>query len=53
MTLAVSDDGVGAESVEGGFGLVGLRERAGLVGGTVNIKTAAGSGFAVEVRVPT
>lgn len=53
VVLAVSDDGVGAVATEGGFGLVGLRERAQLVGGTVTIRTAVGRGFAVEVRVPT
>lgn len=53
VSLRVSDDGVGAVKPDGGFGLIGMRERAALVGGTVDIQTAAGRGFAVEVRVPT
>lgn len=53
VSLEIADDGVGAVKAEGGFGLVGLRERAELVGGAVTIKTAAGRGFVVEVRIPT
>lgn len=52
VTLTVADDGVGAVSTDGGFGLVGMRERAHLVGGTVDIATAPGRGFTIEVRVP-
>ncbi|MBA3459331.1 MAG: sensor histidine kinase [Deltaproteobacteria bacterium] len=53
VSLEVADDGVGAIATDGGFGLLGLRERAALVGGNVQIQTSAGTGFAVEVRVPT
>ena len=53
VALVVADDGVGATSTDGGFGLVGLRERAMLVGGTVDIATAPGRGFTLEVHVPT
>ena len=53
MSLTVTDDGVGAVSTDGGFGLIGLRERALLVGGTVEITTAPGRGFTLEVAVPT
>jgi signal transduction histidine kinase len=53
VTLEIADDGVGAVSPDGGFGLVGLRERALLVDGSVEIRTSPGRGFAVEVRVPT
>lgn len=52
VTLTIADDGVGAVSTDGGFGLVGMRERAHLVGGTVDIATAPGRGFTIEVRVP-
>ena len=52
VALRVEDDGVGSERAEGGFGLVGLRERADLVGGSVAIKTGRGQGFALELRVP-
>jgi signal transduction histidine kinase len=53
VALAIADDGVGAVSTDGGFGLVGLRERAALVGGSVEIATGPGRGFTLEVRVPT
>jgi signal transduction histidine kinase len=53
VVLVVADDGVGAVSTDGGFGLVGLRERALLVGGSVDIATAPGRGFALEVCIPT
>lgn len=56
VKLVVQDDGVGATNgttVEDGFGIVGIRERAQLVGGTMTITTSSGHGFAVAVRVPT
>ncbi|MFT3697379.1 MAG: sensor histidine kinase [Kofleriaceae bacterium] len=53
VSIAVSDDGVGTTSTDGGFGLVGLRERAHLVGGTVDIATSPGRGFTLELRIPT
>ena len=53
VSLEVVDDGVGAVMTEGGFGIVGLRERATLIGGTLSTKTSVGHGFTVEVRVPT
>jgi signal transduction histidine kinase len=53
VVLVVADDGVGALSTDGGFGLVGLRERALLVGGSVEIATAPGRGFTLEVSIPT
>ncbi len=50
--LYVTDDGIGASQTEGGFGLLGLRERVQLVGGRVQIRTAVGSGFTIELEVP-
>lgn len=53
--LSVSDDGPGAppDAVnQNGFGLLGLRERAQLLGGAVRIRTAPGQGFNLEVEVP-
>jgi signal transduction histidine kinase len=52
-TLVVRDDGVGAEDTGGGFGLVGVRERAALLGGTVEVVTEPGRGLELRVRVPT
>ena len=53
VSLEVVDDGVGAVMTEGGFGIIGLRERAALVNGTLSTKTSVGHGFTIEVRVPT
>jgi signal transduction histidine kinase len=53
VALDVVDNGIGTEKAEGGFGLVGLRERVQLVGGSVRVTTSPGHGLALEVRVPT
>lgn len=56
VRLSVRDDGLGASPslgrTGGGFGLLGLRERVQLLGGEVEISTAQGQGFALEVVVP-
>ncbi len=50
----VRDDGVGFEagSATGGFGLLGLRERAMLAGGELEVRTAPGAGTLVRFVVP-
>ncbi|MCA9513478.1 MAG: PAS domain S-box protein [Myxococcales bacterium] len=51
--LRVEDDGVGLPSVlEGGLGLLGARERAGELGGSVTFAMAAGGGTAATVVIP-
>lgn len=57
--LIVEDDGrgfdpEGVETEEGGrgMGLVGMRERAGLVGGTVEVESKPGDGTTIFVRIP-
>ena len=52
LHVRVSDDGVGGASVEGGSGLLGLRDRAAAVGGELRIESPAGEGTAVTVRLP-
>lgn len=52
VRLTVADDGTGATQTSEGFGLIGLRERAQLLGGTVAVRTAPGEGFTLEVEVP-
>ncbi len=52
VRLEVKDDGIGVETVSEGFGLMGLKERATHLGGTVFLKAINGQGFAFEVRVP-
>ncbi len=50
--LEVRDDGRGAARTDGGFGLVGLRERVHLLGGTLRVETAPGRGLRLGVEVP-
>lgn len=48
----IQDDGVGAENIEGGFGILGIRERVNMLNGKVDIVTAPGSGFRLDISVP-
>ena len=56
LTLSVEDDGRGfdlrelPESV--GLGVVGMRERAELIGGTLEIRSRPGEGTRVHLKVP-
>ncbi len=56
LRLVVSDSGRGfdADAVlgNGGLGLVSMRERLHLVGGTMSIRSTPGEGTCVEVQVP-
>jgi PAS domain S-box-containing protein len=58
VSLIVEDDGVGFDFAEmdgerRGFGLLGMQERAALVGATVQIESAPGEGTTIFVRTPT
>ncbi|MFB9993792.1 sensor histidine kinase [Deinococcus oregonensis] len=53
LALTVTDDGVGTTSPSGGFGLLGMRERVGALGGNLHVETAPGYGLTVHVTVPT
>jgi PAS domain S-box-containing protein len=57
VVLTVHDNGRGFESggarKPGSFGLVGLRERAYLVGGDVAVRSSPGQGTTVELKIPT
>jgi two-component system sensor histidine kinase DegS len=60
LALSVIDDGVGFElpprpdllTRAGHFGLLGMRERATLLGGSFRVHTAPGKGTRVTVRLP-
>jgi PAS domain S-box-containing protein len=58
VLLTVEDNGVGfepdhADAKPGGFGLLGMHERAALVGATLQIESTAGGGTTVLLRLPT
>ncbi len=53
VRIEVTDDGVGAADPAGGHGLVGMRERAALYGGTVEAASVNGTGFAVRAVLPS
>ncbi|WCM24788.1 PAS domain-containing sensor histidine kinase [Paraburkholderia bryophila] len=54
--VRIADNGHGANDstarAEKSFGLLGIRERAHMLGGAVDIHTAGGKGFALTVRFP-
>jgi signal transduction histidine kinase len=57
VTIDVVDDGVGSPVVAGtghghGHGLVGMRERVALFGGSLTVGPLAGGGFGVHARLP-
>ena len=52
VRLRVSDNGVGSGKSEGGFGLLGVRERVLLLNGEVRIRRNEGGGFVLEVELP-
>jgi signal transduction histidine kinase len=52
IKLNISDNGKGSETPDGGFGLIGMKERIRLINGNFEIKTAKGCGFSIIVSVP-
>ena len=59
VTLDVDDDGVGfdgrapaAGPDDGGFGLIGMRERVEAAGGELTIESMPGQGTTIAVSVP-
>jgi signal transduction histidine kinase len=51
LLIEVLDRGRGGDPA-GGFGLAGMRERVGELGGELTVGARAGGGFAVRVRLP-
>jgi signal transduction histidine kinase len=57
VVMIIEDDGIGfepenKENRNKGLGLIGMHERAALVGGILEIESAPGSGTTIFVRVP-
>jgi PAS domain S-box-containing protein len=56
LTIRIRDDGIGfatdAPRVSSSRGLLGMRERTYLLGGSLEVESAPGRGTAIEVRLP-
>jgi signal transduction histidine kinase len=53
VALTVKDDGAGAERIEPrGHGLMGMRERARLLGGRLEVHSRPGQGTTITARLP-
>jgi signal transduction histidine kinase len=52
LTLTISDNGRGFRRTAGSLGLLGMEERARLIGAVLSIGSAPGSGTAVTVTLP-
>ena len=60
VRLAINDDGIGFDpnhhparrKGKGGLGLLGMRERATYVGGTLIVKSALGKGTTIQTQIP-
>lgn len=58
--LSIQDDGIGFNPARraggrrgiGGLGLLGMRERATYLGGTLTVESATGGGTEIDVRIP-
>jgi signal transduction histidine kinase len=52
LSIDARDDGVGADNVTFGNGLLGLRERVQQAGGTFEVTSTRGRGFSLHVTLP-
>ena len=57
VSLIVEDDGIGFDTAarlgsRQRFGLVGMRERATLLGGTLDVESSPGNGTTLAARIP-
>src|SRR5690606_10881421 len=54
VVLEVTDDGRGAAAADdgGGQGLLGMRERATMLGGTLSVGPRPGGGYRVRAQIP-
>ena len=50
--LVVEDNGIGADTTNGGFGLIGIQERVNLLNGNFWIESNKGKGFQIRLEVP-
>jgi signal transduction histidine kinase len=52
LRIEARDDGRGSDSTDGGFGILGMRERIARAGGDLRVVTEPGRGFEVTAFLP-
>jgi signal transduction histidine kinase len=52
LTLLIRDDGIGGADSSRGTGIVGLKDRVEALGGTISLRSPAGHGTTLHVRLP-
>jgi len=52
VSITYRDNGVGSDNLEGGFGLIGMKERVQLLDGKIEIRSARDHGFFVHICLP-
>ncbi|GAB2837328.1 sensor histidine kinase [Actinocorallia aurea] len=52
LVVEIADDGAGPSGTPVGYGLIGMRERVGLLGGSLSTGPGRAGGFRVEARLP-
>jgi signal transduction histidine kinase len=52
VCVAVEDDGMGGADLALGSGLLGLKDRAEAIGGTMSLRSAPGKGTSLRVELP-
>ena len=50
--ILIKDNGIGVEGLKEGYGLAGMRERIGRLGGMLEISSTSGFGFRLLARIP-
>lgn len=52
ISIRAKDDGIGTAVIRFGNGLSGMKERVSALGGTIEMTSAPGKGFAIDVSLP-
>lgn len=52
VALTIEDNGLGTDTADSGFGLLGIRERLNLLDGNMAVWSAPGEGFCLQVTLP-
>ena len=52
LRIRVRDDGRGGADLDGGTGLLGLKDRVEALGGRLRVQSPAGAGTTVEAELP-